>query len=223
MAEIDISSIKPNSHKYKDKNNPQQVERKKAKPVINKESIIKKKKTDGMFKKVVEFFADEEIEDGDVKNYILEEWVIPGVKDILWDVAATLLGDGGRRRSRGGRRNYNSYYKSSMDRGRRRRNRERDRHVSKRNSSSRYEADASDIDYRDIVITNRRDAEKVVDSLRARIKEYDEVSVAELLDLCNIAGDYTDNDWGWDDPNDIGIKVVKDGFLIDVSEAKYLK
>lgn len=225
MGEIDISSLKPNSNKYKNSQKDAK-EKKKLEPIVKKGAVKQKKKSSGWFKKVVEFFADEDIEDGDVKSYILDEWVIPGIKDILWDIAATLLGDGKRSRRHGRRsKDYTSYYRSSLDGFRKRHNRERSSKNSRdRRSSNKYELDSRDVDYRDIVLDSRRDAEKIVDSLKQRIDEYGEVTVAELFDLCNIAGEYTDNDWGWTSPRDIGIKIDRGGgYLIDVAEARYLK
>lgn len=225
MAEVDVSSIKPNSFKARNGELPER-EKEKISPVVKKDAVKKKKVVNKTVRKVVEFFADEEI-DGDLKTYIFEEWVEPGVKDILWDVCAMLLGDSGRHRSKRGRKRYDSYYKSSLDRDRRssRRDRERKRSRNRRSErDNRYEIDSDDVDYRDIRLEDRRDAEKIVDALRDRIKRYGEVTVAELFELCNISGEYTDNDWGWDDADDIGIRKVRGGdYLIDVAEAKYLK
>ena len=58
--------------------------------------------------------------------------------------------------------------------------------------------------------------------MRRRIEEFDQVSVADMLDLMEMTGKYTDNNWGWTNPNDIGIRRVNNGYLIDVAEAKWL-
>lgn len=215
-ANIDVSGIKPNSFKSR----AEQQEKEKIQPIVK--NVKKKKKSNETLRKVVEFFAEEDI-DGDLKTYIIEEWIEPGVKDILWDICAMLLGDSGRsRRTKSGRKRYDSYYKSSLDRGKKRRS--RNRRSKKRDRNDNYEIDSEDIDYRNICLEDRRDAEKIVDALRDRIRKYNEVTVAELFELCNVAGDYTDNDWGWDDVDDIGVRKIRGGdYLIDVAEAKYLK
>lgn len=58
--------------------------------------------------------------------------------------------------------------------------------------------------------------------MRDYIREYDSVSVARLLDLFDLPGKYTDNNYGWTRPEDICVKRVREGYLIDVPEAEYL-
>jgi hypothetical protein len=40
-----------------------------------------------------------------------------------------------------------------------------------------------------------------------------------MLDLMEISGKYTDNNWGWTNKGEIGLKRVNNGYLIDVAEA----
>ena len=78
------------------------------------------------------------------------------------------------------------------------------------------------MDFRNIVLRQRDDAERLIEEMRRRIRNNDSASVADLLDLIDIPGRYTDNNWGWDDERDIGIRRVSSGYLIDVAEPKYL-
>lgn len=207
MATVNLDSLKPNSHEYKEKE--------KIKPVVRKDAVVKQKKTLGQTFK--EHFLEDDVKD--VKEYIIFDAIIPGIKNLCLDALEMFFfgGTGGRRRS-GHRRDddkvsYNSYYKSSYKR-----------------RSSRYSRDDDEdddrddrnVDYRDIVVKYSDDAKAVVDELRGRIDKYDQVTVAELLDSVGITGKYTDNNWGWTRKEDIGIRRVSNGYLIDVPEAKLL-
>lgn len=77
------------------------------------------------------------------------------------------------------------------------------------------------VDYRNIILRTKQDAESVVIQLRGRIAEFGKASVADLFDLIQIPGlGYTDNNWGWTNPNLIGIRRVSQGFLIVVPDAQ---
>ena len=62
----------------------------------------------------------------------------------------------------------------------------------------------------------------MVNRLRERIDEYEQATVADLFDLIDVSSNYVDNNWGWADPHDIGIRRVSSGYLIDVAEARHL-
>lgn len=78
------------------------------------------------------------------------------------------------------------------------------------------------IDYRNIIVLDRTDAENVVRELRDYIEEYDQVSVAYLYELVGTSSTHVDEEWGWTNPRDIGIRRVRDGYLIDVPKARHL-
>lgn len=73
-----------------------------------------------------------------------------------------------------------------------------------------------------IVISNRRDAEIILDHLRDIIDKYDCVSVADYYDAfdgtINVQARFTDNDWGWFNLNDVGIHHVPGGWLIELPD-----
>lgn len=75
------------------------------------------------------------------------------------------------------------------------------------------------IDYRNIILHTRQDAEAVARQMKDRCIQFGSVSIADLFDLINVAGEFTDNNWGWSDPNCIGIRRVSQGFLIVVPNA----
>ena len=90
-----------------------------------------------------------------------------------------------------------------------------------REREDEYDDDRT-VDYQNIVLKRKDAAQDIVDELRRRINKYDKATVADLLDLIEVTGKYTDNNWGWTDPDDIGIRRVSNGFLIDVAEAELL-
>lgn len=212
MATVNLEDLKPNSHVYKESvKKEEKTEKKKLKSVVKQGGVVSTRKTLG--DKFQETFLSDDVKE--IKGYIIFDTIIPGIKNLILDVIEmAFFGSSGSRRSTGSRRdkehtNYSSYYKSEY-KSSRRDQRERE--------ERRYDGDEK-VDYRRIVLRYRDDAERVVDQMRDRIHTYDSASIADLFELVGITGKYTDNNWGWVDEDDIGIKRVSDGYLIDVTEA----
>lgn len=208
MAEVDISKLQPNSNKYKAEQAAKvESERRKLDPVVKKDGIVSTKKP--LSKKFAEVFIKEDIKD--VKEYIIFDVLIPGAKKLFLNTLSMILigeaMDTGKSRSRDGRTSYSSYYRSK--------DRERER-------KERYYEDEH-LDYQDIVLSRRSDAEDVVDALHERIDKFGSASIADLFDLIDVASKYTDNNYGWTSKRDIGVRRVNSGWLIDVARAKYLE
>lgn len=220
MADIDVSSLEPNSHKYKAEKAAEATKgvpksREKIAPVVHHDQVVSTKKP--LSKKFAELFGTEDTKS--VKQWLFLDIVIPGIKNTILDVLSMVFFGETDSRSRRDRKkrgyddrvNYSSYYRGSSER----RNRER------RSNKDYYDSDDR-VDFRNIVLRERSDAERVISEMRRRIRNDESVSVAELLDLIDVPGRYTDNNWGWDDERDIGIRRVSNGYLIDVSEPTYL-
>ena len=216
MTEINVENLEPNSHKYKAEKAAAQAqnERKRVSPVVNRDQVVSTKKPLG--KRFAETFLAEDMKD--VKTWLWKDVIVPGIANAILDglsmmfFGETTSRDRKRRRDRDDRTNYSSYYRGSSDR------RDRD---SRRRRDDRYDSDDR-VDFRNIVLRERADAEHVIEELRSRIRKNDSASVADLLDLIDVPGRYTDNNWGWDDERDIGIRRVSNGYLIDVAEPRYL-
>lgn len=212
MADIDVNSLEPNSHKYKAEK--AQKSKEKISPVVNRDQIVSTKKPLG--KKIAETFMTEDTKD--VKAWLLKDVIIPGIQNTILDILSMMFFgevDSRTKRSRSrkdrdDRYDYSSCYRGSSSRRSRRRDRD-----------DRYDSDDR-VDFRNIVIRNREDAEQIVEEIRRRIEKDGSASVADLLDMIDASSRYTDNNWGWDDERDIGIRRISSGFLIDVSEPKYL-
>lgn len=218
MGEVNINSLEGNSHKQKaEKEANSQKNREKISPVVNREQVVSTKKP--LSKKFAEIFMTEDTQN--VKSWLLMDVIIPGVKNTILDILSMMFfgelesRSRRRRRDRDDRVNYNSYYRGGSDR--------RDDRVSyrRRDRDDRYDSDDR-VDFRNIILRHRDDAERVINAMRDRIRDDGSASVADLLDLIDVAGRYTDNNYGWDDERDIGIRRVSNGFLIDVAEPKYL-
>lgn len=224
MADVDINSLEPNSHKYKAEKakneNVSQKSREKISPVVKRDQIVSTKKPLG--KKFAETFMAEDAKD--VKTWLFMDVIIPGVKNTILDILSMMFfgeidlrGRRDRNRSRreryDDRTDYRSYYRESSSDYRR------------RSRDDRYYDSDDRVDFRNIVVRNRDDAERIINAMRDRIRNTDEgtVSIAELLDLIEAPSRYTDGNYGWDDERDIGIRRVSSGYLIDVAEPKYLK
>lgn len=205
MANIEINSLKPNSHKYK----AEQAKKKgKMKPIVERENVVSSKTS--LFKKVAESFLPEDVKD--VKSWLFYDILLPGAKDLVWDTIETMFWGGKRSRSkRGGyydRTDYRSHYRRSS--------------YSRNGNDDRGGYTNERVDCRNVIVRHRDDAEAIVEQLRNRIRDTGSASTADLFDLIDVPGKYTDNDWGWTDERDIGVRRVSSGFLIDVSEPKYI-
>lgn len=150
----------------------------------------------------------------DLKTWFLVDVLVPGIKKTILDILHMMFyGDRDRRDS--GYNDYRSYY------GNRQYSSSRDQRYDRRDYRS---DDRRSDDVRNIVLRDRSDAERVVADLRERIRAEGSVSTAVLADLIDIPTKYTDWDWGWKDPRDIGVRCVgSNKYLIDVAEPIFLK
>lgn len=222
MAEIKITEIKPNSHAYKEQQAAEKevVTKDHLKPVVAKANIVSTKKSLGTKMKETFFGADIK----DAKSYLIKEVVIPGAKNAILDFMSMLFFN--KPFYGGGRSSYYHGYSSGYNSG--------GYYNYGRNYQSNYGSRPSDppqqkqtgyvsndkVDYRSIVVNDRRDAESICSALWERIDMYQAASVADLLDLIDVSAKFTDNNWGWTNKQEIGVKRVPGGFLIDVEEAK---
>lgn len=219
---LELDSLKPNSHVYRENQRTAQEEPKSAPPreridpIVSKDGVVSTKKP--LKKKLVDTFISDDARD--VKSYVWLDVIVPTIKNTVLDIIEMMFFGSTTNRSRRDRArdrvSYSSYYQSEYNG--RKRNDVRDR----RDRDSRtYQGDEK-VDYRNIILRNRKDAEEVVMDMKRRIDVYGQTTIADLLDLIDVSGNYVDNNWGWTDERDIGIRRVSAGYLIDVAEARYL-
>lgn len=71
-------------------------------------------------------------------------------------------------------------------------------------------------DANDIILTSREEAELVVERLIDIIDKYDVASLADLNELLGLPTQHVDNKWGWTYLNNVEIRQIRNGYLIDL-------
>ena len=161
-------------------------------------------------RKLRDSFIPEDIQD--VKTYLIFDTIIPHVKDTILDlINMAFYGEtyGGRRGGRRGystneRTSYAAYYKSDKDRDRRERARR-------------------STDIPEIIVDSRAEGLDVIEEMTNLLEEYGQVSVADLNEICNITGEFTDEKFGWYNLGNARVKRVGPSeYLIDLPKPKPL-
>ena len=131
------------------------------------------------------FLADDV---GSVGRFIVSDVIIPTIKNLFYDVVdnslkMALFGERGGRTTRQHKRSgeYVSYDKMS---------RRDDRDYPDDRVRARHR-------YNDIEYDSRGEAEMVLEQMEDIIDRYGHVSVADLYDLADVTGEYTDHKYGW--------------------------
>ena len=194
-----MSEYKPNSHLSKAAQKEPLPEKKIEKVVTGS---VKTKKKNGI-RKLAEGVISEDKEK--VKSYILEDVIIPAIKDTIYNViagGAGILLDRGGNRGGGGRHNtskvsYRQYYEPREER---------------RTTGARF-------DYDDIVFNNRVEAEAALDQMNEVIKRYGFVTVGDLYDMADLTQPYTSNKYGWMNVSTAEVIRVHDGYVLKLPKA----
>jgi hypothetical protein len=163
-----------------------------------------KKKSEA--RRFLNIFAPDDAEN--VKNSILSDVIVPGVKAAIADVISIVLfGDTGRigsRKSGGSRIAYQKYYDDRRD---------------DRREYGRPRA-AVGFEYDDIIFETRGDADLVLDQLESAIAKYEVASVADLYDLAGVTcRNYTANRYGWSDIQSAKVVRTSEGYVIRLPRA----
>lgn len=199
-----------NSNAYK---NAQKVVEKKEEKVVQKVitgTATKRKKT--LLNKMTDAFIAEDI--SNVKQHIIEDVVIPRIKQTLADVGCNtinmlFLGSAAPKSSvfggssvisyKGGNINYSGI------------------------SSGKTPAKSNIPTYDEIVLQTRTDAERVLDDLKAMIERFGEATINDLYELVDLPGESTYNNYGWKSLRGADIGAVRDGYLLKMPRAILLK
>lgn len=207
MAEVNLneilSSVEPNSYSYLNKKNEDKNKIKVDKNDLmigDQKPVIKDSFMNRMMHKLLPNAKE------DWKKILLRDYIIPGGKDICFDILCLAFG----KKAYGSfessvRKGYNKMFSVGGTSSRR-------RYV-----DDQYEK--KEITYKDIVFHSRNAAEQFVDSLRSRIIDTGDVSIAEVLDALELPSKHTQINYGWTDPNDIGLcRSSNGGWKIDFNE-----
>lgn len=198
---MDIENLKGNSYKEKEAVAERPTdERKKLEKVVV--GSVKTKKKGGLGK-LFGTFVSEDVQD--IKTYLFRDVVVPTIKKTISDTVDMILyGSSNKSRSTASRVSYRSFYDEP-------RNRNRDPRP------------VQGYSYDDIVLESRGEAEEVLMRLSELIDTYQIASVADLYDLVGIAGNYTDNRYGWTNLSSAEVKRVRDGWMLALPRALPIK
>lgn len=207
---MDISKIEPNSHKYKAEQKAKTDEKRVvAKPLTGGVRVRKKSPT----RKFADIFNTDDV--SNMKSYLLTDVVMPTIKKLIFDTirdGAEMLIYGETRPRNGSKKTYHSNY-ISYDRF-------SDRDSRDYRPSNGYKQKESYISPFDYEFDSRIDAENVLMELRGALKEYGIVSIADLTELLQITGEYTDNRYGWTNLDNARITRTRDGYVLDLPKAR---
>ena len=205
------------SNSNKAKAEPEKKERAPL-PKIAEGKVIKRKRSLGS--KVKESFTGDDAQS--VGDYLIFDVVIPALKATISDVASQgvermLFGEA-RPRSTGYsspvRKNYTNYStarvaqpNSDIVGGPR-------REVSQQGRSSH--------NFDEVIFETRGEAEAVLEMLGNLINEYDVATVADLYEMVNITGEFTDQRWGWYDLQGASVQPSRAGYLLNLARPQPL-
>ena len=186
---------------------------------VTKATVVEKKP--GIFNRVVNAFAEEEVKD--VKEYVVHDVIVPGLKNLFFDMVSSalsgmLFGDTRRKPGvmRSGRASYIDYNKPRGSYGGRSYGSYSDRPEYVRPNKSAV------ADFSGFVFESRNDAEDVLTVLVEAVETFGKVSVADLYDACGKTADYTKRGIGW--TNLSTSRVVRDrhGYILDLPPVEAL-
>ena len=206
-----MEKYKPNSHKYKaeQKEKAATEERKKVEKVTNGVVRVKKKSET---RKFIDNFMSDQVQD--IRSSIKNDYIIPAIRNTIWDVFTNTLdmilfgGTGGgrsRRRSTSEKISYRAYYD--------------DRRADSRRYDNRREKSRSGFDFDELVLETRGEAQSVLNAMDNMIEEYKIISVADMYDLVGETCPYTAYKYGWTNIRNAEIVRVHDGYIIRMPKA----
>lgn len=154
-----------------------------------------------------------------VFQHVVLDVLIPAAKDMISDagregIDRLIYGESRRRGStppQSGPTGYVSYNRYSPV----------TRQPSAQRAMSRQARSKHDFD--EIVLSERVEAESVIDQLYEVVSRYGVVSVADLYEMVGISSTHVDNRWGWQDLHGAGVTRVRGGFLLDLPEPEPLE
>jgi hypothetical protein len=210
---------------YQGNSNKDKAEEKKdvAKPKVQKvvHGNVTERKP-GLGKRIKDtFLGGEDIQT--VLENVVVDVVVPQVKDLMFDFVSTTVqrklfgtsrpirtgntsGNGGAKINYGGMFNGNSQQNPAGRAGQ--------AEPAKTSRTSKA--------YENLVFDNRGDAESVIDALATAIDQYNVVTLSDLYEMIGHTGKYTDEKYGWDTMVGATVHRVRDGFLLQLPEPKFL-
>lgn len=164
-----------------------------------------------------------------VADYVLYDVVVPALKNTIWEVVTGGLNMSlfdKREAPRNIHRNRgNSYYNYNRGQGQYIYSQEPDYrgHSNNRGRSGRPEARTSTpLEFDDILLPSRNDAELVISMLGELIDQYGSASISDLYELVGMTPISTDNNWGWENLETAYSTPVNGGYMLRLPRPKAL-
>lgn len=156
-------------------------------------------------------------------DYVLMEVLLPAARDMLYDGVVAGSGkmiyqEDSPRPTRGGtfgtpkttRTAYNRFAK-------------KDRPINEPDEPMRISKRArAQHNFEEIILSSRKEAEDVLDSLFEHLLEYEVATVSDLYDMVGITPQYTDDNWGWTDVRGSGIRRIRGGYILELPQPSAL-
>lgn len=160
-----------------------------------------------------------EQEGEELKHYVIEDILIPSIKDTISNIVANgidiiLYGEArhtNNRRSSILERStrYGNYvtYSSTSN---------RPASISSRGPMGSGAAVRNSLALDDFIFQTRGEAMDILDRLSTILSDYGIVTVADLYDMCGLKSQYTYNNYAWKDLSTAGISLTRDGYLLNL-------
>jgi hypothetical protein len=196
----------------------EETEPKKINSVVTGE-VTRRKKPLG--KRFTETFVGGDI--STVANYVVLEVLIPAAKDMMSDAVSQgidrmLFGESrGSSRSRSSRPSGTNGYVSYNRMGAKPPSREG------LNEFARRPERRSSHDFDEIILATRAEAEEVIDRLFDLVNQYQQATVADLLELVGVSSNHVDHKWGWTDIRGAGVTKIRNGYLLDLPKPESIQ
>jgi hypothetical protein len=195
---------KSNSHKSKEMQTENRIEKKRVEKVIKGSATTRKNE----MRRFTDVFISEDVKN--VKEYLIMDVLVPTIKktivDVVTDSVSMIFGMSPRRGdSKSGKVSYDRFY---------------NRNDTDRTSSSGSNRTRNGYSYDDIALESRQEAEEVLTRMDELVETYGEVTVADLYDLVGVTCEFTDNNYGWTNIRNAKVVRLRDGkYMIDLPKA----
>lgn len=216
MAEIDFE---PNNRYniVENKKKDEKSERREVKSVGNG-----RKKKKSVMKRLTANFED--MEKVSLKEKIVDDALVPGIKELLSDMVGgllatisdtvedaldiTLWGEKRGKKGKKGKKNgskvsYSSYYDDKNDR------------KSSKKGKKKYDID-------EVWFDTRKEADEALSELIEMTEDYEAATVADLYATAGEEYDFTDEKWGWKDLSAAYVSRGREGFMINLPKPEVL-
>lgn len=201
-----MEEYKSNSHKSKQETR-ELPEKRVDKAIVSGARIRKKSEA----RKLVDVFMPEDVEK--VKSHIIFDVLVPSAKKAVYDMVTNGIemilygesGSGTRRTTTSSKISYRQFYDDR----------------SERHSESPRRLN-SVVDYEDIVVDHRGEAESILERLDELVSMYGMASIADMYDLVGITAPYTANKYGWTDIRNAKVVRIQDGYVIKMPHVRPL-